>query len=62
MLSLYYNGSNSLLFVNTIKIYQSKVKDSEIKPYSWCLSNISKDFKIHNIKKAELKANAFKRM
>ena len=62
MLSLYYNGSNSLLFVNTIKIYQSKVKDSEIKPYSWCLSNISKDFKIHNIKKTELKTNAFKRM
>ena len=30
-LSLYYNGRNSFLFVNTAKIYQFKAKDSEIK-------------------------------
>ena len=30
-LSLHYNGSNSFLFVNAIKIYQFKAKDSEIK-------------------------------
>ena len=30
-LSLHYNRSNSFLFVNATKIYQFKVKDSEIK-------------------------------
>ena len=30
-LNLYYNGSNSFLFVNITKIYQLKAKDSEIK-------------------------------
>ena len=29
-LSLHYNGANSYLFVNDIKIYKSKAKDSEI--------------------------------
>ena len=33
MLSLDYNGSNSLLLVNAVKMYQYKAKDSEIKPY-----------------------------
>ena len=31
VLSLQYNGSNSFLFVNATKIYQFKVKGSEIK-------------------------------
>ena len=39
-LSLQYNGSNSFLFVNAIKIYQFKTKDSEIKDYTLCLANI----------------------
>ena len=30
-LSLHYNGSNSLLFVNATKIYQFKAKGSETK-------------------------------
>ena len=30
-LSLHYNGSNSFLFVDGTKLYQSKAKDSEIK-------------------------------
>ena len=30
-LNLHYNGTNSFLFVNATKIYQFKVKDSEIK-------------------------------
>ena len=30
-LSLHYNGSNSFLFVNPIKIYNFIAKDSEIK-------------------------------
>ena len=55
VLSLHYNGSNSFLFVNATKIYQSKAKDSEIKDYASCLGNISKDFTINNMKKKGLK-------
>ena len=32
-LSLHYNGNNSYLFVNAVKMYQPKAKDSEIKSY-----------------------------
>ena len=49
--SLYYNESDSFLFVDATKIYQLKTKDSEIKKYSSCLGNISKDFTIDNMKK-----------
>ena len=48
-------GSNSFLFVNATKIYQFKARDSEIKPYSLCLVNISKDFTINRMNKAILK-------
>ena len=41
-LSLHYNGSNSFLFVNAIKINQFKARDSEIK-------NISRNFSTKNI-------------
>ena len=51
VLSLHYNGSNSLLFVNATKMYQFKAKDSEIKYYTLCLGNISKDFTINNMNK-----------
>ena len=50
-LSPQYNGSNSFLFVNVTKIYQFKGNDSEIKDYALCLTNISKDFTINNMKK-----------
>ena len=36
-------------------MYQFKAKDSEIKPYSLCLDNISKDFTLDGLKKKELK-------
>ena len=55
MLSLHYNESKSFLFVNTTKIHQSKVKDSEIKDYTVCSGNISKDFTINKIKKNSIK-------
>ena len=29
---MHYNGSNSFLYVNGVKIYQFKSKNSEIKP------------------------------
>ena len=54
-LSLHFNGSNSFLFVNDTKVYQFKAKHSEIKIYSLCLGNVSKDFTINNIKKSYLK-------
>ena len=40
----------SYLLMLAIKIYQFKVKDSEIKDYTLCLGNISKDFTINNMK------------
>ena len=53
--NLHCNGSNSFLFVNATKIYQFKARDSEIKNYTLCLGNISKDFIINNMKNTRLK-------
>ena len=50
-LSLHYNGDKNFLFVDAIKIYQFKAKNSGIKKYVSCLSNVSKDFTIDNMKK-----------
>ena len=36
--------------VNATKINQFKVRNSEIKDYALCLTNISKDFTINNMK------------
>ena len=55
VLNLHCNGSSSFLFVNAIKIYQFKAKDSEIKSYPLCLGKISSDFAIGNMNKAGLK-------
>ena len=41
------------MFVNATKIYKFKAKDSEIKDYSLCLGNVSKDFAINKIKKKQ---------
>ena len=49
VLSLQYNGNNSLLFVNAVEMYHFKEKDSEINPYPLCLGNISKDFTLNNM-------------
>ena len=49
--SLHYNGSNRFLFINAVKMYQFKTRDSEIKPYPLILGNISKDFTLDNMKK-----------
>ena len=61
MLSIHYNGSNSFLFVNAVKMYQFKAKDSEMKPYPFCRGNISKKKKkitLSNMNKNELKESA----
>ena len=41
-ISLYYNWSNSLLFVNATELYQFKAKDCEIKDYALCLGIFEK--------------------
>ena len=53
-LRLHYNGANSYLFVNGTEIIKFKAKDSEIKAYSLCLGNISKDWSNNNMKKTGL--------
>ena len=55
VLSLHYNRRDSFLFINASKIYQFKAKNSEIKPYSLCLGNISKKFTFDNMKKNRIK-------
>ena len=46
VLSLHCNRSSSFLFTDATKIYQFKVKDSEIKLHPLCLGNVLKDFTI----------------
>ena len=61
VLSPYYNGSNSFLFVNATKVYQFKAKKSERKNYALCWSNVSIDFTIDNTKKKKKKKNRIER-
>ena len=58
VLSPHNNGSNNFLFVNAIKVYQFKAKNSEMKDYALCLGSILKDFTIKNMKKTRLKGVA----
>ena len=41
------------------KYISSKPKDSEIKDYTLCLGNISKDFTINNMKKQDQKGSVY---
>ena len=50
-LSLYYNGTNSSLFVNGTEIYKFKAQDSKIVVTPLRLGNISKDWSTDNMKK-----------
>ena len=54
VLSIHYNASNILLFVDTTKAYQFKAKHSEIRDYALFIGNILKDFMINNMKKTGL--------
>ena len=49
-----YNGTNSYLSVNGTNIYKFKAKDSAIVANPLCLGNISKDWLVDNMKRAEL--------
>ena len=53
-LSMHYNGNNSFLYVNAIKVYRFKAKDSEIKQYPLCLGNISGDSSANNMDRTGL--------
>ena len=57
LLSLHYNRGNSFLFANATKRYQFKTKNSEIKDYTLCLANISKDFTTNSMKKTGFKGS-----
>ena len=56
---MHYNGANRYLFVNGKEIIKFKAKDSEIVAYALFLGNISKDYSIHNMKKAGLKGYVY---
>ena len=49
-LRLHHNWVNSYIFVNGVRIYKSKAKDSEINAAPICLDNVSKDFSADNMK------------
>ena len=57
--SLHYNGANSYLLFNDTEIINFKAKYSEIKAYSLCLGNISKDWSVDNMKKTGLKGYVY---
>ena len=54
VLNLHHDKSNNNLFVNGVKIYKFKAKDSELTAYPIFFLNISKDFLGDNVKEARL--------
>ena len=56
--SVHYDGSNSFLFVNAVKMYQITAKASEIKPYPLLSGDMLKGFTINNMKKTRLRESA----
>ena len=54
VLNLHHHKSNNNLFVNGVKIYKFKAKDSELTAYPFFFLNISKDFLGDNVKEARL--------
>ena len=56
---MHYNGSSSFSFVNATKIYQFKVKDSEMKKHPLCLGNVSVDFSANKIIKTGLNGSVY---
>ena len=53
-LRLHYVGVNNYLFVNSVKIYKFKAKDSEINAAPLSLVNVWKYFQIYNMKQKGL--------
>ena len=50
----YYNCANIYFFINDVKIYKFKAKDSEINAAQLCLGNDSKGFSTNNLGKTRL--------
>ena len=48
-----YSGCNSFSYVNAVKSYKFKAKDSYVVAYPLSLGNISKDFTNGNVKKSK---------
>ena len=48
---MHYNGVNSNLFVDVVKSYKFKAKDSHINAAQLCLVSYSKKFSADNMKK-----------
>ena len=55
LLCLHYNGSNIFLFVNAVKVYQFKAKNSEINDYALCLGMVQKILQLITWKKNRIK-------
>ena len=53
-LRYHYNGANSYIFVNGVKIHKFKAQGSGIKATSLYLGNISKHFSVDNMKNTSL--------
>ena len=51
---MHYDGVNSYLFVNSVKIYKFKAKDSGINVVPLWLGKVSNDFSFDNMKKTRL--------
>ena len=51
---MHYNGNDSFLYANGVKICQFKAKNSEMKLCPLCVGNILKDFTVDNMKKTGL--------
>ena len=43
----------AFLYAYSMKVYQFKANESEIRPYSLCMKNISKGFTVDNKKKTK---------
>ena len=59
MLCLHYNGFDSYIFVNGLKICKFKTKDFEINAAPLGLCNVSKDVSVDNIKKTRMHGYAY---
>ena len=53
-LGLHCNGSSSSVYVQGVKIYQFKAKDTGIEPCPLCFGSIWKDFTVDNMKNTGL--------
>ena len=56
---MHYNGVSSYIFLNGVKIYKFKAKDSNKNASPLCLGNVSKVFSVDNMTKVGLYEYAY---